>query len=160
MARLLEVKNLKTQFFTQDGVVHAVNGISYNVNEGETVAIVGESGCGKSVGVMSLIRLIPQPPGKIVDGEVLFGGQDLLKLSEEELRHIRGNRIAMIFQDPMTSLNPVLTIGRQITESLELHLDMDKDQSRARAVELLELLAICSSDTPSARNSPSESQRR
>jgi oligopeptide transport system ATP-binding protein len=142
VARLLEVKNLKTQFFTQDGVVHAVNGISYSVNEGETVAIVGESGCGKSVGVMSLIRLIPQPPGKIVDGEVLFGGQDLLKLSEEELRHIRGNRIAMIFQDPMTSLNPVLTIGRQITESLELHLDMDKDQSRARAVELLELVGI------------------
>lgn len=142
MARLLEVKNLKTQFFTQDGVVHAVNGISYSVNEGETVAIVGESGCGKSVGVMSLIRLIPQPPGKIVDGEVLFGGQDLLKLSEEELRHIRGNRIAMIFQDPMTSLNPVLTIGRQITESLELHLNMDKEQSRARAVELLELVGI------------------
>ncbi len=142
MARLLEVKNLKTQFFTQDGVVHAVNGISYDVNEGETVAIVGESGCGKSVGVMSLIRLIPQPPGKIVDGEVLFGGQDLLKLSEEELRRIRGNRIAMIFQDPMTSLNPVLTIGRQITESLELHLDMDKEQSRARAVELLELVGI------------------
>ncbi len=142
MARLLEVKNLKTQFFTQDGVVHAVNGISYDVNEGETVAIVGESGCGKSVGVMSLIRLIPQPPGKIVDGEVLFDGQDLLKLSEEELRHIRGNRIAMIFQDPMTSLNPVLTIGRQITESLELHLDMDKEQARARAVELLELVGI------------------
>ena len=142
MARLLEVKNLKTQFFTQDGVVHAVNGISYDVNEGETVAIVGESGCGKSVGVMSLIRLIPQPPGKIVDGEVLFGGQDLLKLSEEELRHIRGNRIAMIFQDPMTSLNPVLTIGRQITESLELHLEMNKEQSRARAVELLELVGI------------------
>ncbi len=142
MARLLEVKNLKTQFFTQDGIVHAVNGISYNVNEGETVAIVGESGCGKSVGVMSLIRLIPQPPGKIVDGEVLFGGQDLLKLSEEELRHIRGNRIAMIFQDPMTSLNPVLTIGRQITESLELHLDMNKEQARARAVELLALVGI------------------
>ena len=142
MARLLEVKNLKTQFFTQDGVVHAVNGISYDVNEGETVAIVGESGCGKSVGVMSLIRLIPQPPGKIVDGEVLFGGQDLLKLSEEEFRHIRGNRIAMIFQDPMTSLNPVLTIGRQITESLELHLDMNKEQARARAVELLELVGI------------------
>ncbi|HRW06096.1 MAG TPA: ABC transporter ATP-binding protein [Caldilineaceae bacterium] len=142
MANLLEVKNLKTQFFTQDGVVHAVNGISYFVNAGETVAIVGESGSGKSVGVMSLIRLIPQPPGKIVDGQVLFDGQDLLKLTEEELRHVRGNRIAMIFQDPMTSLNPVLTIGRQITEALELHLNMSREQSRKRAVELLQLVGI------------------
>ena len=142
MAKLLEVKNLKTQFFTQDGVVHAVNGISYDVNAGETVAIVGESGSGKSVGVMSLIRLIPQPPGKIVDGEVWFDGQDLLKLSEDELRAIRGNRIAMIFQDPMTSLNPVLTIGRQITESLELHLNMNREQSRKRAVQLLEMVGI------------------
>jgi oligopeptide transport system ATP-binding protein len=142
MAKLLEVKNLKTQFFTQDGVVHAVNGISYEVNEGETVAIVGESGCGKSVGVMSLIRLIPQPPGKIVDGEVWFDGQDLLRLNEEELRHVRGNRIAMIFQDPMTSLNPVLTIGRQITEALELHLRMNREEARKRAVELLEMVGI------------------
>ena len=147
MASLLEVKNLKTQFFTQDGVVHAVNGITYSVNAGETVAIVGESGSGKSVGVMSLIRLIPQPPGKIVDGEVLFDGQDLLKLSEEELRHIRGNRIAMIFQDPMTSLNPVLTIGRQITEALELHLNMSREQSRKRAVELLQLVGIPGADS-------------
>ncbi len=142
MPKLLEVKNLKTQFFTQDGVVHAVNGISYTVEPGETVAIVGESGSGKSVGVMSLIRLIPQPPGKIVDGEVWFGGQDLLTLSEDELRRIRGNHIAMIFQDPMTSLNPVLTIGRQITEALELHLGMSRQQSRNRAVELLELVGI------------------
>lgn len=142
MAKLLEVKNLQTQFFTQDGVVHAVNGISYTVDAGETVAIVGESGCGKSVGVMSLIRLIPQPPGKIVAGEVWFDGQDLLKLNEDELRSIRGNRIAMIFQDPMTSLNPVLTIGRQITEALELHLNMNKEQSRKRAVELLDLVGI------------------
>ena len=134
MPKLLEVKNLKTQFFTQDGVVHAVNGISYHVNSGETVAIVGESGSGKSVGVMSLIRLIPQPPGKIVDGEVLFVGVDLLKIKEEQLRAIRGNRIAMIFQDPMTSLNPVLTIGRQITEAIELHLHMNKEQARQRAV--------------------------
>ncbi len=140
--KLLEVRNLKTQFFTQDGIVHAVNGISYEVNEGETVAIVGESGSGKSVGVMSLIRLIPQPPGKIVDGEVWFDGQDLLTLNEEELRRIRGNRIAMIFQDPMTSLNPVLTIGRQITEALELHLNMGREESRKRAVELLELVGI------------------
>ncbi|MFN8465405.1 MAG: ABC transporter ATP-binding protein [Caldilineaceae bacterium] len=142
MPKLLEVKNLKTQFFTQDGVVHAVNGISYTVDKGETVAIVGESGSGKSVGVMSLIRLIPQPPGKIVDGEVWFDGQDLIKLSEDELREIRGNRIAMIFQDPMTSLNPVLTIGRQITEALELHLHMNKDQARKRAVQLLEMVGI------------------
>jgi oligopeptide transport system ATP-binding protein len=142
MTKLLEVKNLKTQFFTQDGVVHAVNGISYEVGAGETVAIVGESGSGKSVGVMSLIRLIPQPPGKIVDGEVWFDGQDLTKVSEDDLRNIRGNRIAMIFQDPMTSLNPVLTVGRQITEALELHLDMNKEQARQRAVELLEMVGI------------------
>jgi oligopeptide transport system ATP-binding protein len=146
MAKLLEVKNLKTQFFTQDGVVHAVNGISYSVDKGETVAIVGESGSGKSVGVMSLIRLIPQPPGKIVDGEVWFDGQDLLKLTEDELREIRGNRIAMIFQDPMTSLNPVLTIGRQITEALELHLNMNREQSRKRAVQLLEMVGIPGAD--------------
>lgn len=142
MSKLLEVKNLKTQFFTQDGVVHAVNGISYHVDSGETVAIVGESGSGKSVGVMSLIRLIPQPPGKIVDGEVLFDGQDLLKIKEDELRDIRGNRIAMIFQDPMTSLNPVLTIGRQITEAIELHLNMNKEQARKRAIQLLEMVGI------------------
>ena len=142
MANLIEVRNLQTQFFTQDGIVHAVNGITYDVAEGETVAIVGESGSGKSVGVMSLIRLIPEPPGKIVNGEVTFDGQDLLKLNEEELRQIRGNRIAMIFQDPMTSLNPVLTIGRQITEALELHLNMNRDESRARAIELLELVGI------------------
>lgn len=142
MANLIEVRNLQTQFFTQDGIVHAVNGINYEVAEGETVAIVGESGSGKSVGVMSLIRLIPEPPGKIVNGEVNFDGQDLLKLNEEELRQIRGNRIAMIFQDPMTSLNPVLTIGRQITEALELHLNMNREESRARAIELLELVGI------------------
>ena len=139
---LLTVKDLETKFFTQDGIVNAVNGISYTVAEGETVAIVGESGSGKSVGVMSLIRLIPQPPGKIVRGTVDFDGQNLMDLAEEDLRHIRGNRIAMIFQDPMTSLNPVLTIGRQITESLELHLSMNRTQSRMRAVELLELVGI------------------
>ena len=142
MGNLIEVRNLQTQFFTQDGIVHAVNGINYEVAEGETVAIVGESGSGKSVGVMSLIRLIPEPPGKIVNGEVEFDGQDLLQLNEEELRQIRGNRIAMIFQDPMTSLNPVLTIGRQITEALELHLNMNRDESRSRAIELLELVGI------------------
>ena len=142
MSTLLEVKNLKTQFFTQDGVVRAVNGISYTLDEGETLGIVGESGCGKSVGVMSLIRLIPTPPGKIVGGEVLFDGQDLLKAGDDEIRAIRGNKISMIFQDPMTSLNPVLTVGRQIGEALELHLGMDKKQAKARSIELLELVGI------------------
>ena len=142
MAILLEVKNLTTQFFTQDGIVHAVNGINYTLNEGETLGIVGESGSGKSVGVMSLIRLIPSPPGKIVDGEVLFEGRDLLKASDEEIRSIRGNKISMIFQDPMTSLNPVLTVGRQISEALELHLGMDKKQARTRTIELLSLVGI------------------
>jgi oligopeptide transport system ATP-binding protein len=146
MTKLLEVKGLETRFFTQDGVVHAVNGISYGLDEGETLAIVGESGCGKSVGVMSLMRLIPQPPGKITGGEVLFGTgddrRDLLKLSDDEIRQVRGNRIAMIFQDPMTSLNPVLTIGFQISEALILHMGMDKAAARKRAVELLELVGI------------------
>jgi len=142
MALLLEVKELETRFFTQDGVVQAVNQISYTLNEGETLGIVGESGCGKSVGVMSLMRLIPTPPGKITHGEVLFEGRDLLKVSDEEIRNIRGNKIAMIFQDPMTSLNPVLTIGRQISEALELHLGMDKKQAKARTVELLEMVGI------------------
>jgi oligopeptide transport system ATP-binding protein len=142
MATLLEVRNLKTQFFTQDGVVHAVNGISYNLKEGETLGIVGESGCGKSVSALSLMRLIPSPPGKIVGGEVLFEGRDLLKVDDEEIRSVRGNKIAMIFQDPMTSLNPVLTIGRQVSEALELHLGMDKRQSRERSIELLEMVGI------------------
>lgn len=142
MTTLLEVKGLETKFFTQEGVVHAVNGLTYKLEEGETLAIVGESGSGKSVGVMTLMRLIPQPPGKITAGEVWFDGRDLTKLSNDEIRQVRGNRIAMIFQDPMTSLNPVLTVGRQITEALELHLGMDKEQSRKRATELLELVGI------------------
>ena len=142
MSALLEVKGLKTRFFTQDGVVNAVNGITYTLEEGGTLGIVGESGCGKSVSVLSIMRLIPDPPGKIVGGEVLFEGRDLLKMKSDEVRQIRGNKIAMIFQDPMTSLNPVLTIGRQVSESLELHLGMDKRQSRQRTVELLELVGI------------------
>jgi len=139
---LLEVKDLKTRFFTEDGVVHAVNGISYELEEGEALGIVGESGCGKSVSVLSVMRLIPQPPGKIVGGEVFFEGRDILKMDTEEVRKIRGNRIAMVFQDPMTSLNPVLTIGRQIDEALELHMSMDKHQARQRTVELLEMVGI------------------
>ncbi len=142
MGTLLDVRNLHTHFFTKDGVVKAVNGISYTLNEGETLAIVGESGCGKSVGVMSLIRLIPSPPGKVVAGEVEFDGRDLLKLDDDEIRQVRGNRIAMIFQDPMTSLNPVLTIGFQIGEALQLHLGMNKEQARKRSTELLEMVGI------------------
>lgn len=142
MAPLLQVKNLKTQFFTQDGTVHAVNGISFDVSEGETLGIVGESGCGKSVSMLSIMRLIPQPPGKIVGGQVLFDGQDLLKLNDDAIRRIRGNKIAMIFQDPMTSLNPVLTIGQQISEAIVLHLGMSKQAARKRSVELLEKVGI------------------
>ncbi|MGB2695586.1 MAG: ABC transporter ATP-binding protein [Dehalococcoidia bacterium] len=142
MAPLLQVRDLKTYFFTDDGTVKAVDGISYDVEEGETLGLVGESGCGKSVGALSVLRLIPSPPGKIVSGEVLFEGEDLLKVDEDEIRHIRGNRIAMIFQEPMTSLNPVLTIGRQLTEALELHLKLDKSSAERRAIQLLELVGI------------------
>ncbi len=139
---LLEVKDLETRFFTQDGVVKAVNGISYSLGEGETLAIVGESGCGKSVSVMSLLRLIPEPPGKVTGGKAIFLGRDLLQMDKESIRQVRGKEIAMIFQDPMTSLNPVLTISRQITETLELHMGMDKQQARNRAIELLEMVNI------------------
>ncbi|MEA3459256.1 MAG: ABC transporter ATP-binding protein [Chloroflexota bacterium] len=139
---LLEVKDLATRFYTQDGVVHAVNDISYTLDERGTLGIVGESGCGKSVSVLSIMRLIPQPPGKIIGGEVIFDGRDLMKVSEEEIRQVRGNRIAMVFQDPMTSLNPVLTIGRQISEALELHMSMNKAQARERTIELLEIVGI------------------
>ena len=139
---LLEVNDLRTHFFTQDGVVKAVNGVSFNVDEGETLGIVGESGCGKSVSVLSVMRLIPMPPGKIVGGSVLFQGRDLLKASEDEVRQVRGNRVAMIFQDPMTSLNPVLTIGRQISETLELHMHMSHDDALKRSAELLKMVGI------------------
>ena len=142
MATLLQVKGLKTQFFTQDGIVNAVNGIDFELNEGETLGIVGESGCGKSVSVLSLMRLIPSPPGKVVGGEAWFQGRDLLRMDNEEIRSVRGNKIAMVFQDPMTSLNPVLTINQQVSEALELHLGMDKRQSRKRSIELLELVRI------------------
>jgi len=142
MTPLLSVRNLRTIFHTQDGIVHAVNGISFDVNEGETLGIVGESGCGKSVSVSSMMRLIPQPPGEIIDGEVWFQGRDMLKISEEEMRRVRGHKMSMIFQDPMTSLNPVLTIGRQLSEALELHLGMDRDQARERSIELLEMVNI------------------
>src|SRR3990172_8903732 len=139
---LLEVKDLKTQFFTRDGVVRAVDGVSFQLDAGETLGIVGESGCGKSVTALSLMRLIPQPPGRITEGEILFDGQDVLKMDDDDVRGIRGNNIAMIFQDPMTSLNPVLTIRRQVSEALELHLKMDRSEARKRTVELLELVGI------------------
>jgi oligopeptide/dipeptide ABC transporter ATP-binding protein len=142
VAKLLEVKNLQTQFLTSAGVVRAVDGVSYDVDEGETVALVGESGCGKSVSALSIMRLVDEPAGRIVSGEILFKGRDLLKLSEEEMRDVRGRDIAMIFQEPMTSLNPVLTIGRQLTEGLEIHLGMDPAAASARAVELLGLVGI------------------
>jgi oligopeptide transport system ATP-binding protein len=139
---LLEVKNLKTQFFTQDGVVKAVDDVSFYVMPGETLGVVGESGSGKSMTGLSIMRLIPNPPGKIVNGEILFNGRDVLKMSEEQVRGIRGNDIAMIFQDPMTSLNPVLTINRQISESLQLHMGMNKEQAKRRSIELLETVGI------------------
>ncbi|WP_119070777.1 ABC transporter ATP-binding protein [Aggregatilinea lenta] len=139
---LLEVENLVTRFYTSEGVVNAVNGVSYTVDQGEILAIVGESGCGKSVSVRSIMRLIPQPPGKIESGRVMFKGRDLLKLSDEGMRKIRGDEIAMIFQDPMTSLNPVLTIERQITEVLEQHNKAHGAAARQRATELLEMVSI------------------
>ena len=142
MHTLLEVRDLKTYFFTPEGVVKAVEGISYDVKEGETVALVGESGCGKSVSVLSIMRLIPKPQGRIVGGQIMFHGKDLLQLDDEGIRRIRGKEIAMVFQEPMTSLNPVLTIGRQLTETLELHMKMDKNQAKNRAVELLGLVGI------------------
>jgi oligopeptide/dipeptide ABC transporter ATP-binding protein len=142
MPPLLEVKGLHTEFRTGAGLVRAVDGISYTVEHGETVAIVGESGSGKSVSALSILRLIPDPPGRITGGEVLFDGKDLRTLAETEMREIRGRDIGMVFQEPMTSLNPVLTIGRQITETLEQHQGVDRAAADRRAVELLEMVGI------------------
>jgi oligopeptide/dipeptide ABC transporter ATP-binding protein len=139
---LLDIRDLHTEFRTGAGIVRAVDGISYTVQAGETIAIVGESGSGKSVGAMSVLRLIPDPPGRITAGEVLFDGRDLLRLSEEDMRKVRGSEIGMIFQEPMTSLNPVLTIGRQITETLEQHRGATPAAARERALELLGLVGI------------------
>jgi oligopeptide transport system ATP-binding protein len=139
---ILNVKGLHTEFYTQDGVVHAVNGISYSLHEGETLGIVGESGCGKSVSVLSVMRLLPIPPAKIGGEGIEFYGKDILKLSKDEMQHIRGSQIAMIFQDPMTSLNPVHTIGFQLMEPLRLHMGMGKQEARERAAELLQLVGI------------------
>ncbi len=139
---VLEVKDLKTYFYVRGGELRAVDGLTYTVKKGECVALVGESACGKSVSALSIMRLIPYPPGVIVGGEIIFEGRDLLRVSEEEMREIRGGRIAMVFQEPMTSLNPVLTIGRQLTEALELHLCTDKSTAAERAVNLLKSVGI------------------
>jgi oligopeptide transport system ATP-binding protein len=139
---LLDVKGLETQFKTPDGIVHAVNGVSFGLKEGETLGVVGESGCGKSVTMLSVMGLIPSPPGKVVAGEAFFVGQDLLKMSKDDIRHVRGAQISMVFQDPMTSLNPVLTVGFQLEEPLMLHLGMTRTQARDRAAELLGMVGI------------------
>ena len=139
---LLQVKDLQTYFYIEEGVIPAVDGLSFSLNHGETLAIVGESGCGKSVASLSLLGLIPNPPGKIIGGELLFKGEDLVKKSEKEMRGIRGNEISMIFQEPMTSLNPVFTVGRQISESLHYHQDMGKKEAWNKAIEMLKLVGI------------------
>lgn len=140
--QLLNVQNLETHFKTPDGIVHAVNGVSFNLKEGETLGVVGESGCGKSVTMLSCLRLIPSPPGRIVAGEAVFRGNDLLKMDLEEIRQIRGGQISMVFQDPMTSLNPVMSIGKQMAEPLMLHLNMTREQARNRSIELLGMVGI------------------
>lgn len=142
MPPLLEIKNLKTRFFTSDGVVKAVNDVSYSMESGEILGVVGESGCGKSVHALSIMQLVQDPPGKIINGEIWLDGKDLLKLSNNEMKKVRGSEVAMIFQDPMTSLNPVFTVGFQIIEALRLHNDMTKAEARQRAGELLALVGI------------------
>ncbi len=142
MDKLLDVKGLETQFRTREGVVHAVNGISFFLRKGETLGVVGESGCGKSVSMMSMLRLIPDPPGKVVAGEVLFCGQDLLKISDDNIRKIRGSKISFVFQDPMTSFNPVLTIGEQVAEPYRVHFGASKSEGLERAIKYLDLVGI------------------
>lgn len=139
---LIEINDLKTRFHTPEGTVYAVNGISYYLRKAETLAVVGESGCGKSVSMLSIMGLIPKPPGEITDGKALFRGNDLLQMNETELEKIRGKEIAMIFQDPMTSLNPVLTIGKQISEAIRTHFNIDQAQAKQRTIELLEWVGI------------------
>lgn len=143
---LLQVRELKTYFYTRQGPVKAVDGISYDIAPGEIVALVGESGCGKSVSALSLLQLIPEPPGKVVGGEAWFEQQDLLRLSQQEIRRVRGRKIAMVFQEPMTSLNPVLTIGRQLGEALSEHRGMTGTEARQEAIRLLALVGISDAD--------------
>ena len=142
MPDLLQVQDLETHFRTNEGIVHAVNGVSFHLKEGETLGIVGESGCGKSVTVMSILHLIPSPPGNVVAGKAFFAGRELLKMKDQEIRHILGAQISIIFQDPMTSFNPVLTVGRQLTEPLEIHQNLDKKKSKERAIQMLEMVGI------------------
>ena len=146
MPPILDVRNLVTRFYTLDGIVHAVNGVHFTLDEGETLAIVGESGCGKSVTVMSILQMIPRPPGRIAAGQGIFfdgiSSRDLLTLPESEIRRVRGGEIGFIFQDPLTSLNPVMTIGEQIAESLMEHLHMSEGEARQRTIELLEYVGI------------------
>ena len=146
-SNVLEVHNLKTRFHTQDGTIHAVNGVSFKLKEGELLGIVGESGCGKSVTVMSLLKLIPMPPGDIADGSAFFQDRDLIAMGPDDIRQVRGYKIGFIFQDPMTSLNPVLTIGRQIIEPLRTHLGISKKEAEEKAVKLLELIGISKAET-------------
>ena len=142
MATLLQVRNLTTQFFTSSGTVRAVDNVTFDVDEGETVAVVGESGCGKSVSALSILRLVPWPPGKIVGGSINFRGQNLLEMSDDDIRRVRGREISMVFQEPMTSLNPVLSIGLQLTETMQHHLELSPAQALKRAAELLEMVGI------------------
>ncbi len=146
MKNLLEVKNLRTHFYTEDGIVPAVDGVDFSLKPGQTLGVVGESGCGKSITSMSIMRLIPTPPGKIVDGEIIFDDKNIVNLSEAEMRKIRGNDIAMIFQEPMTSLNPVFTIGSQITEAIMLHQKLDKKAAKEKCIEMLKLVGIPRAD--------------
>jgi len=139
---LLQVEDLRTRFHIPEGIVYAVNGISFSIHEGETLAVVGESGCGKSVTMLSILGLIPMPPGEIITGKAIFRDKDLLKLPEHEFIHLRGDELSMVFQDPMTSLNPVLTIGRQITETLRTHQGISQEEANQKAIELLERVGI------------------
>lgn len=142
MAEILNVQGLETQFKTKEGIVHAVNGVSFKLNKGETLAIVGESGCGKSVSMLSILKLIPTPPGRVVAGSARYQSNDLLKMSKKQIRKIRGAEIGMVFQDPMTSFNPLLTIGRQLREPLEIHFGMQRQKSEKKAIEILEMVGI------------------
>jgi peptide/nickel transport system ATP-binding protein/oligopeptide transport system ATP-binding protein len=146
LEKVLQIKNLQTFFFTDAGIVKSVNDVSYDLFEGETLGLVGESGCGKSVTSFSILRLIPDPPGKIVGGEILFEGKDLTKISMDEMRKIRGNKISMIFQEPMTSLNPVFTIGDQLIEAILVHKDISYEEARFMAIEMLDKVGIPSAD--------------
>ena len=144
---LLEIKNLKTHFFTREGIVKAVDGVDLVLNEGETLGLVGESGCGKSMTALSVMRLVPEPMGQIVEGAIFFEGKDLVRATEAEMRKIRGNKISMVFQEPMTSLNPVFKVGTQISEAIQLHQNLNEKEGRERSIEMLRLVGISSPDT-------------